>query len=476
MSGSAQYTQELASGDRSDSNPNMNLPENAAMVLAPENSIVSKPISYSQAASQKLLSNQNEIFPSEEQAIVLPSLNDITSDEYIIAISKIISPANILAGQKISFNRMCIFLKSSKLAEDLVAEYPQITIKGHILTIRKLVTPSKRVIISGGSPSIPHIEIEKSLVSLKIPLTSGITFMRAGIKLPELAHIQSFNRQFFANLPDNFRLPESFTTTFNEKTYRMFLNISGACYKCRQEGHQLKDCPQNTLSTQNDNLRNQENTPIITAAPELLEATTASPIPSTSKTAQLILPNQENSSQKIPVTDPLIISVTPPDMIPQFKSPNLETSQLISRNLTSPKRPKTVSSSSQSEIDYSSTTENPTKEPTDSDSKKKHKKKKKAPTPIEDFLEPLETIINNSPSEYALTYNRLKEYIAESKGCKNIKEMTIKYCQNIPLVINTLRKLHPEIDQINLKAQFTKIVNALESLEEVPQSTSPDEK
>lgn len=88
---------------------------------------------------------------------------------------------------------MCLFLKSKEDVDYLLQKRNYVKINEQTLPIRRLVTPATRIIITGGSPIIPHIEIEKLLIRNNITLVSGVTFMKTNIRSPEYQHIQTFN-------------------------------------------------------------------------------------------------------------------------------------------------------------------------------------------------------------------------------------------------------------------------------------------
>lgn len=403
-----------ASGIRSDV-----LPLNKNMVAT--GNIGAMPKSYSQTTKSgpKYLSNINESFPKKDQAVVLPSHPEITTEEYIKAISQLISPKNIIYAQKINNNRMCLFLKSKAIVESLIETTNSINIKEYSLPIRKLINPATRIIITGGSPIIPHIIIEKALIEHKIKLATGVTFMRTSIKTPEFTHIQSFNRQFFANIPEGDIIPETLTVTFEEETYRLFLNVSGTCYKCKQIGHVVKECPLN--------IRNEAQVPA-----QLVEETTED---------NIIIPDTQESEEMI--VENTGINITIPETQPDIET--VPVNRVVEKLVT--KRIVTTSSSSQSEAETS----------------KKQNKKQKTSIPIEEMLSPLKPSIENNPNDFVLTYENLKKYITESKGCRNIRELTQKYTNDVNLMIDMLRKLYPELKQSSIKSRFTKITNILET-------------
>lgn len=416
---------------------------------------------YSQATNKtNYLSNPSEVFPKKDQAIIIPSKPEITTEQYIKAISEYVSPQNILYAQKISNHRMCIFLKSKNIVDTVMEKTDRITINEQFIPIRRLVTPAKKIIITGGSPIIPHVQIEKMLSENGIKLVSGITFMRSAIKSPEFSHIQSFNRQFYANMSQNPQIPETLTITYENETYRLFLNVSGICYKCRKEGHLVKECPLNMYNVGRS----------------------------------LILPNEEDATDGMvqtsqsSITHPQIeefSTLSQPFDIPMTSQPLADQVdeamefEILEINqpsqINEKKRTKTNTTSSQSELYDTESSTIQTDNGTIKSVKKKRKKKKTVTTtPIEDLLDPLKEAMLNDPTEYILDFETFKKYIIETKGSKNIKEITATYTANPDLMINLLQKLHPDADNPSVKARLTTLMKALENIQETSPPPSND--
>lgn len=157
------------------------------------------------------------------QAIILPIIEGIKQIDYVIVIDKLIGPANIISASLISNDRFCIFLASHTFADNIVRLHQNILINEHTVSIRKLINPSKRIILSNVNPSIPHNTISTALNELGIRTTSNITFLKAGFNINELAHITSFRRQVYINPEDYYKLLPSLVTSHNNTNFRIFL-------------------------------------------------------------------------------------------------------------------------------------------------------------------------------------------------------------------------------------------------------------
>jgi hypothetical protein len=79
-----------------------------------------------------IISQQPNKFPKREQAIIIHAIEDTRLTDYATSIGKVIGPKNII----------------SKLADDFVTEFPEISIAETRTKVRKLISSAKRIIIS----------------------------------------------------------------------------------------------------------------------------------------------------------------------------------------------------------------------------------------------------------------------------------------------------------------------------------------
>ena len=149
------------------------------------------------AASPVALNNyakaaQNVTFPKRDQAIVSDGKDGISIGDYVEAIGKIVNPANIRFISRISNNRICTFLSSKPLVDEIKGKHPTIKINSIVLKIKPLISRMKRIILSNVSPIIPHTVISDVLHKLGLKSFSAISFLRAGVSEQDLSHIMSF--------------------------------------------------------------------------------------------------------------------------------------------------------------------------------------------------------------------------------------------------------------------------------------------
>lgn len=192
----------------------------------------------------------NSYTPKMEQAIVMNSVDGIKQIQYIIALNKITDATNIISASRISNNRFCVFLKSQQIANDIINKHSAIHIDNIEIPIRKLINPSKRIILSNVYPAIPNNIIIEALVNLDIKITSPITALKAGFQLDQFAHITSFRRQLYINPEDFSKLPGSIAITSDNTTYRIFItDDTVTCFLCKKTGHISSSCKTSYTST-----------------------------------------------------------------------------------------------------------------------------------------------------------------------------------------------------------------------------------
>lgn len=203
---------------------------------------VSAPKSYS-----TVLSTQH--FPSREQAIIFPALEETRLQDYLLPLGSIIEPKNILFSSRLSNQRICMYLKSKEIVENFMENHGAIEVKGQCLRARRLVTPAERLVLSNVCPTIPHQLLADELNKLQLNLISPITFLRINSNLPEYSHILSFRRQVYVS-SHSISLPESILVTYEETPYRIFLSQDIICYNCKKHGHIASKCTENLPQTE----------------------------------------------------------------------------------------------------------------------------------------------------------------------------------------------------------------------------------
>ncbi|EEZ99120.1 Transposon TX1 uncharacterized 82 kDa protein-like Protein [Tribolium castaneum] len=192
---------------------------------------------------------QNQFLP-RSHAIVIDTLDDFKLTDYVVAIGTIIGPKFIKSASRISNNRICIYLTSTELVNQLINDKKTIRIEDKEFKIRKLITLAQRLVIGNVCTSIPHCIIENEIAKIGLRAVSSVTTLRARILDDASSHVESFRRQVFVTPPeDNFELPQSIVINFEDTTFRLFLSFEEiTCFICKQQGHSTNRCPTNTTA------------------------------------------------------------------------------------------------------------------------------------------------------------------------------------------------------------------------------------
>lgn len=201
------------------------------------------------------------VFPKKDQAIVLHAEENLKLFDYVKAIGDIIGAKNIIFASRISNNRICIYLSKTELVDLIVNSHSIISIGNKSFNIRRLISPTKRILISNISPCIPHDLAEIALKNLGLNLASPISFLKAGIPGDEYSHILSFRRQVFVFLPyDNLELQTSTTIHFDNNDHRIFLSTDRMeCFICKETGHIAINCPNPPTHNSSQTITENEN-------------------------------------------------------------------------------------------------------------------------------------------------------------------------------------------------------------------------
>lgn len=386
------------------------------------------PNSYAKAA-------QNIVFPNKEQAIVSNAIEGTSIEDYIEALSKIINPANIRFISRISNNRICTFLASKQLVEEVVEKHRKIIVNGNELDIKPLINRMKRVILSNVSPTIPHSIISDVLQKLGLKSFSSISFLRAGLTKESLSHIMSFRRQVFIQPDDCDKLPESLQIQFENSNYWIFISSGNlTCFLCKQEGHTAKHCNQTT--PQSDNMAPTSSDPISTVL--------------TNTPAEIINKQMEQSpSLTLPPT-PTITIIGNKRPLPSTSN----SSDSLDHQFTMP----TV----QDKNDVINLKTNPTP-------LKSSKKKPRSKSPIlhskpdmDELLAPIKPLMSDKPEEFPLNFVQLCNFLERTQGSPNALEISKEYTENTNNLIDLLHQIYPNLKQSSIKNRITRIIKKLQ--------------
>lgn len=406
------------------------------------NSDSSKPKSFAETTA-----HQNS--PKMNQAIVLPIINDIKQLEYLTAISKFTSPLNIIAASRISNDRFCVFLNSQNTADELVKNHPNIIINDNTIPIRKLINPSKKIILSNVYPIIPDQVIFKALHEIKIRTTSQITHLKSNLSTDQFSHITSFRRQLYINPEDFPHLPSSITVTQENTTFRIYLSDdTPTCFTCKLKGHISSSCKNNPTNIEND---------INESVPDLNNTY-----------------HEENSNENKNTNNENTVNNHTKEQ--NKLSSNIDKTTLdqnkrsLSNSSTPFTSPTTQSHQSRSQTDKSFESEDTIT--ISSTIKKKNKKPKirsrsnsssnnKNNESIDTQLEPCSYLFEH-PTKIPINFNLFK-YIVENSSNKkvNLKDLCNQFGTDIESLHKTIEIIRPHLKDQRIKIKMTKLSNLL---------------
>lgn len=385
-----------------------------------------------------------------EHAIILNVNENLIQDDYLEAIGNIIGPLNVKAISKMSNNRMCLFLSNVQHVENLVNTYETIKIKGLNISIRRLITPAKRLILSNVCPTIPQNLLEDYIKSLGYKTVSPMSFLRVGTSNPLYNHVISFRRQIYVMPDENIELPSSTLITHEDVSYRIFLTFDvPKCFLCSNAGHIASQCPQqtaqnnppNTEQNTKENPKNENNVANnVTEANTQVEAR-ENTNPKDTETNEYDAPN--NDTDLISLND---LNVCP-------NSTNARSKRAASP--TTPIEIEEENENSQSEQQI----EQPFIKP--KNKKKKAKKSKSQEDPnIAALLTPARKHIEEKSPPYILSFDQLVHLFENLPGTEDKMSLIKSYSEDLEQLLIMIHNIHPLLDG-SMKSQNTKLQKRL---------------
>lgn len=433
-----------------------------------------RPVSYA---------NVTTSFPKKDQAIILDAIEGIDVKDYIFALAKLVPPSSILFGSRIANLRVCIYLDSSKTADNLIEVSKTVQVKDQVLPIKPLVTRNKRVVLSNVCPVIPHYVITDKLEELGIKAMTSLTFMKIGISEPGYSHILSFRRQLYISPEDEEKLPSSFQVYHEDIGYWIYTSTDSLkCFICNNTGHIAKNCPKNSPEDAGEP-QNQ-----IIPARDLQE-----------QSQEHLTEDQiEELMNSFPPTQLFSASK---DLKTTASFPEEPSIEIETDKTAGTKRPHSATTEASGIEDRESADNLMLIVPTDSSeyesdqpsagldgnfimskAGRKKKKSKQAKSPAQDerteaqIWQDLEYEVTSSPESYPLNLKQFRSLMDVTRGKTEIKETLNKYTSNIEELVLMCQTIHPKLNR-SLKNRCTRLKKRLEEFiqtAEDPTASSQD--
>lgn len=349
-------------------------------------------------------------FPAKEQAIILNATDDIKLIEYVVAVGNIVGPKNILFASRVSNGRICIYLSSKSLVDEIVSNHPLIIVKDKEIGVRRLINPARRIILSNVCPSIPHKIFENQIKTLGYNTVSPMTFLRAGIGNDEYGHVLSFRRQIHIQPNDAIELPPSIVLKYENTNYRVFLSFDDVCFKCKTPGHFANECP--TLNTTPTTTTEQESSS---------EMGNNQPIP-----PKEVAGKRQNVEEESP-------------------EPEKSSSDFFDKDQSEGRRIKKLRASDSTES--------------------------LTPTPL--LLLPVKQLIDNA-STYPLNFDQTVEFMDRVVGEKDILGLLSEYTEDFEGVRNLLYDMYPTVEHNSIRSRLVKVQRKLKKAIEKSITEDPE--
>lgn len=380
-----------------------------------------------------------DMFPKKNQAIVIPSSDDLTTSDYILAVAKIVQPRNIKFASRISNNRVCLYLSSVDHVDNIVNNYNPIEIEGQRLNVRRLVSPARRLILSNVCPSVPHKILEDALKNIGAQPVSPISFLKASYISDEFSHIMSFRRQLYIKPDNDLQLPSSILVNYEDISYRVFTSYDEVvCFTCKKKGHFSKQCPQlSKETTAHESESNQTQTVSLTPNDQNLGSTSSHSL-DRSEDMELTpdKEHQDNTSRKRTATT--LGSLSPTSLI------DLDP-------LLSPKEGCRNNSPIRSQ--RQNTGSNNTKKLKRSDSSNSE------PPPLDEMLEPARKYFDENSSP--VQFETIRHFLENAFGNPDPYSLAKTYSVSIDNLLECLQGLYPLFTHRAIKNRCTRIMTKI---------------
>lgn len=205
-------------------------------------------------------------------AVIIDNSPDTIIDDYLKGVADLVKGENITHASRVAGGRVCIFLKSEVLVQQ-VTQDGFISVKDQYIPIRRFNTASTKVVLSNVFPFITNEMITEQLRKYG-NLTAPVRDLLTGSKLNNCAHIKSFRKICYVMINDLSKVPSSINFDIEGKKVTVYLTMDEVtCHKCKENGHIAKHCKQLTVNedrtNSNHTFANVANFPLLVPTPNV---------------------------------------------------------------------------------------------------------------------------------------------------------------------------------------------------------------
>lgn len=377
-------------------------------------------------------------YPQKDQAIVLNVIEALRLPDYVIAVGSITGPKNVLYASRIANNRVCIFLSSCALADQFVKDHPTLDINEYAVSVRKLITPAKRIILSNICPSVPDEFLEDVIRNIGLQALSQVSSLKVGMPGDEYAHLLSFRRQIYVKPDDDIILPSSIVVKHDNVNYRIYLTYDELiCFSCRQKGHIASSCTSN----------NEGNSRTSDAPNTTTEQGSANMIIQKEPVIPTTAENNQESGGSLPAS-PMEVNIQNTNK----RSLSTESSLVEQTEITQTESIQTTETANEGFLTPSAV------KPTS----KKYKRVKTStsienPEPINNLLSPAKKYIEEQSKQFPLNYDQLVLFMENVQGSRDPLSVARKFTKDVPLLVDMLFQIYPQVKERSIKTRITRI-------------------
>lgn len=149
-----------------------NLPNNNAVSLNSFSTPSTSSFSHPRNPFKKPNYSDDDIkTPKKDQGLIIESIDGLKIKQYLEAIGEIVGPSNILYASRLSRDRICMYLKTKDLVNEIANKTDFITIDTHDLSIRPLLMRASKFYLNRVCPSIPSSILHDKILEMGINIT-----------------------------------------------------------------------------------------------------------------------------------------------------------------------------------------------------------------------------------------------------------------------------------------------------------------